>query len=67
MTKLISGLLPHICIILSGMMLTLLIIDKFNTQMNFIDNAITKNLMIVLAVLTVVCSVMLICRQRRES
>ena len=64
--KYITKILPHFCIILSGMLLVLLIIDKFNSKMNFIDNDITKNLMIILTVTATVCSIMLACRQRRD-
>ncbi len=63
MKKAVSAVIPHLCIILSCTVLTLLVIDKFNTQMNFIDNEITKGIMIVLTLLTVICSVMLILRQ----
>ena len=66
MYKVLARILPHLCIILSGVILTLVIIDKVNTQMNFIDNNITKNLLLVFAVLSVVCSVMLAGRQRQD-
>ncbi len=66
MSKTLSRILPHLCIILSGVILTLVIIDKFNTQMNFIDNGITKNLLLIFAVLSVICSIMLASRQRSE-
>ena len=64
--KLIANILPHLCIILSGMMIVLLVIDKFNSQMGFIDNDITKNLLIVQMVAVTICSIMLIRRQRRD-
>ena len=66
MIKYIPKLLPHICIVLSCIALTLLIIDKFNTKMNFINNDITKNGMIVLCALTVICSAMLAHEQRKS-
>jgi len=67
MIKSLSRTLPHLCIILSGVIVTLVLIDKVNTQMNFIDNSITKNLLLILALLSVVCSVMLASRQRKEN
>lgn len=66
MMKYIPKMLPHLCIVLSCMALTLLIIDKFNTKMNFINNDITKNGMIVLCALAVVCSAMLAYNQRKS-
>ena len=67
MSKSLSRILPHLCIILSGVILVLVLIDKFNTQMNFIDNSITKNMLLVLSVLTVVCSIMLVSYQRHDN
>jgi len=64
--KYIANLLPHFCIVISGMMMVLLIIDIFNTNMNFIDNSITKRLLMILMVAVVSCSIMLIKRQRQD-
>lgn len=62
----LANLVPHFCIIVSGMMMVLLIIDKVNSNMNFIDNSITKNLLIVFMVAVTLCSIMLIRRQRQD-
>ena len=40
-------LLPHICIVMGLMFMTLLITDQFNTAMGFITDPITKVLMMI--------------------
>ena len=64
--NIIAAALPHLCIILSCMMLTFLVIDHYNSAMVFINNEITKGIMFVLAILTVINAIMLIVRQRRD-
>ena len=39
-------LLAHLDVVLSGMILVLLCIDRVNTAMQFIDNEITKGLLL---------------------
>lgn len=62
----LSALLPHLCIILSGMLLTFFILDQINPAMAFINNEITKWLMLLQAVLTIICCILLIIFQRRK-
>lgn len=38
-------LIGHVNVILSGMVLTLLLIDRVNSAMQFIDNPLTKGLL----------------------
>ncbi|MEG1560458.1 MAG: hypothetical protein RRY79_00120 [Clostridia bacterium] len=63
--KKLATILPHILIILSGMFLTFLTIDIFNSAMGFINNDITKTLMFVFCILTVITSILFISLQRR--
>ncbi|MBR7164853.1 MAG: hypothetical protein IKD18_01105 [Clostridia bacterium] len=59
------GLLPHITLILSLMLLTFFVIDQFNEAMAFLDNTITKWLLAITAFLTVILSVLAIFRQSK--
>jgi hypothetical protein len=64
--ELLKRILPHVCIILSGMMLIFVVIDKFNAAMGLVNNDITKALLLILSILVIVISGMLIKRQRQE-
>jgi hypothetical protein len=64
--KLFFRVLPHLSIILSGMLLTFFIIDRVNTAMAFINNDITKWLIGISAVLSMIVAGMLIHCQRRS-
>ena len=59
-------LLPHGVIILSAMYLVFFLIDRVNSAMAFINNGITKRLLLVLCALAVVESVWLIRDERRK-
>lgn len=50
-------LLPHITLVLSLMMLTFFVIDQLNEAMAFLNNAITKWLLGIFSVLTLILSV----------
>ncbi len=52
-----AALLPHLTLILSLMILTFFVIDQFNEAMAFLNNAITKWLICVFSVLTMILSV----------
>ncbi len=58
-------ILPHICIIISVMMLVFYVIDRFNSAMNFIDNDIFKTLLLIYIVVAIASSVYLIADNRR--
>ena len=65
--KKVLQVLPHICIILSGMLLTFFIIDQINPAMAFINNEITKWLIGVTAVLSIMnCIVLTVCLQKKK-
>jgi hypothetical protein len=64
--KTVKNVLPHICVIMSGMFITFFIVDKFNLEMAFINNDTTKFLMLVFSVVSIVVSSMLIYKNRRE-
>ena len=66
MKKLFARILPHICIVLSLMMITFFVTDRFNRAMAFINNEITKWLLVVLSAVAIAVSVLLIIRQRKD-
>lgn len=53
----LAALLPHLTLILSLMMLTFFVIDQFNEAMAFLNNAVTKWLLCIFSVLTLILSV----------
>ena len=59
-------LLAHAIVILSGMILVLLCIDRVNTAMQFIDNYITKGLLFVLCSLGIASGVVLMAQGARR-
>jgi len=54
--------LPHLSIILSGMLIVLLAIDKVNSYMVFIDHRITKGLMLILCAASIINGAQLLAR-----
>lgn len=58
-------ILPHAAIVLSCMMIVFFILDKFNDAMAFINNDITKTLLLILAVISVINSIALIAAHRK--
>jgi predicted tellurium resistance membrane protein TerC len=67
--KSISGrlqrLLPHGVIILSLMFAVFLILDEYNPLMQFVDSNISRVLLGVLVLLSIITACLLICCQRR--
>lgn len=59
-------LLPHAAIILSGMYLVFFLIDRVNSAMAFIDNRITKALLLALCAISVFNACLLIRDDRRR-
>ncbi len=59
-------LLPHAAIILSGMYLVFFLIDRVNSAMAFINNGITKRLLLALCAISVVEAVWLIRDERAK-
>ena len=64
--KEILGLIPHVLIVLSVMMITFTITDRYNRPMAFINNDITKALLLVMSVLVIIQSVYLIYTLRKK-
>ncbi len=62
----IQRLLPHLTLILSLALLTFYVIDLFNESMAFLNNTITKAMVGVTALLTVIHSVLSILNQNRN-
>ena len=62
----LKKLIPHICIIISLMMLTFFILDKFNPGMNFVGNEIFKVLLFIYGIATIIASACLIIYNRRS-
>lgn len=60
-------ILPHICIIISVMMIVFYVIDQINSAMNFINNDIYKTLLLVYSIIVIVSSIFMIVENRRHS
>ena len=56
--KTILTILSHVCTILSLMLLPLLVVDRFNPSMDFVNNDITKLMIAVLCVGAIVLSLL---------
>lgn len=59
-------ILPHLSIILASMTLVFTIISQFNGSMGYMSHGMTRFLLLVFSVVSIVVSCMLISRQRRE-
>jgi hypothetical protein len=62
----LKRLIPHICIILSLMMLTFFVVDIFNPGMDFVGNEIFNILLVIFSVASITASGFLI-RYNRKS
>lgn len=62
---LINRALPNVCIILACMILTFLVINEFNTAMQFITNRITITMLYALMGLVIWSSVLIMHYQRK--
>lgn len=65
MKKLIA-ILPHLNIIMACTVLTFLIIDRFNSAMQFIENDITKGILFLFVIVTIINSIILMVYQRKK-
>lgn len=63
--KRIVSLLSHACLILVLMLLVLLIVDRFNPVMGFINNDITKLMMLALCLISAALAVCVLLLRRR--
>lgn len=59
--------LAHAAIVLSGMLMVLLAIDRVNEAMMFIDNDITKALLWVLCIVSILNAARLLARPKKKS
>ena len=57
-------LLPHVAIVLSGMYVVFFLIDRVNSAMAFINNDITKGLLLVLSAVSILNASILIGNER---
>jgi len=64
--ELLRKLLAHAAIIISGMYFVFYGIDLVNPNMSFIDNGITKALLVILGVLSVINAIQVIHDVRRK-
>jgi hypothetical protein len=63
----VKKLIPHLCIVLSGMFITFIVIDQFNSAMSVVgNNSIEKTFLFLFSIVSLIVSIMLISRQRRE-
>ena len=58
--------LPHSAIIISLMMILFYILDQFNDAMAFINNRITKGLLLALAIISILNAINIIAAHRRH-
>lgn len=63
--NLVKKLLPHVMIVISGMLIVFFVIDRFNKPMGFMTNEFHKRLTFVLAILAIYFAVKAIALQRR--
>lgn len=57
--------LPHLSIILSGMLIVFVVIDRFNSAMGFLDNDAAKLMVFALSVFSIINAILLAAAQRR--
>ena len=65
MLEKIRRLLPHAAILICNMYIVFYLIDLVNTAMCFIDNGMTKGLLVVMCVISIICSLNLIAARKR--
>ena len=63
--NLVKKLLPHVAIVISGILIVFFVIDRFNKPMGFMTNEFHKRLTFVLAILAIYYAVKAIALQRR--
>lgn len=64
--RIFQKLLPHAGIVLALMFITFFIVDKFNGAMNFINNDMSKALLLLFALIAIVNSCFVIHQNRRQ-
>ena len=66
MMGVIKKLLAHCAIIISGMYIVFFFIDRVNPAMGFVDNDITKPLLLALALIAIINAIQVIAAERRK-
>ena len=66
MKRFLARVLPHLTIVFGVMTLVFYVVDGFNAVMAFMASDLSKQVFMVLAVLSIITSVMLISRQWKE-
>ena len=66
LVRLFRALLPHLTLILSLLMLTFFVIDCFNEAMAFLNNSLTKILLGIFSLLTLILSILSIFREENR-
>ena len=64
--KSIARILPHISIVLSGMLIFLFVLDRFNPAMGYLENGGERIVLLALAMSSILTATMLIGYQRRD-
>lgn len=62
----LKKLLAHCAIIISGMYIVFFFIDRVNPAMGFIDNDITKPLLLALSLLAIINAIQVIAAERKK-
>lgn len=66
MIGMLKKLLAHCAIIISGMYIVFFFIDRVNPAMGFIDNDITKPLLLALALISIINAIQEIAAERKK-
>lgn len=66
MMGMLKKLLAHCAIIISGMYIVFFLIDRVNPAMGFIDNDITKPLLLVLSLIAIINAIQVIAAERKK-
>jgi hypothetical protein len=62
----IKRLIPHLCIIISLLMLTFVILDNANPGMNFVGNSFFKTLLVIFSLASLAAAGFMIADDRRK-
>lgn len=62
MMQSIEQVLPHVSIVLAGLLLVLFVVDYFNGSMGFLDNDVAKTVLVLVCVTSIVNAIVLIAR-----
>ena len=64
--RIIRPLVPHMSIILCGVFVVLYVADRLNSNMNFIGSSLSKNLLLLLCIVSLISDIVLIRMNRRR-